>query len=96
VRRTLTREELFAGNRESVRMAFFSRDSILWWVITTFHRRRNQYRRLFDSRTLTELAYIEFRTPFEAEIFLALLQKNSDPAMPSIPNKVDRIQSQHK
>ena len=34
-------------------MAFFSRESILWWVITTFHRRRKQYRVLFDTRDIS-------------------------------------------
>jgi ribose 1,5-bisphosphokinase PhnN len=29
VRRVLTREELFSGNRESLRMAFFSRESVI-------------------------------------------------------------------
>jgi adenylate kinase family enzyme len=73
VRRVLTQEELFSGNRESLRMAFFSRESILRWVITTFHRRRKQYRQLFDSRPFPHLVYIEFRKPFEAQIFLARL-----------------------
>jgi adenylate kinase family enzyme len=84
VRRSLPREELFSGNRESLRMAFFSRDSILWWVITTFHGRRKHYRRLFDARTLPHLLYVEFRTPYEAEDFLAQLHTNSDSAERSI------------
>ena len=70
IRRVLTQEELFSGNRESLRMAFFSRESILWWVITTFHRRRRQYRRLFDTATTPRLAYVEFRSPAEARNFL--------------------------
>jgi adenylate kinase family enzyme len=73
VRRALTQEELFSGNRESLRMAFFSRESILWWVITTFHRRRKQYRRLFDSKIFPHLACVEFRKPSEAQIFVARL-----------------------
>ena len=36
LRRALTGEELFSGNRESLRTAFFSRDSILWWVLPRF------------------------------------------------------------
>jgi adenylate kinase family enzyme len=70
IRRVLTQEELFSGNRESLRMAFLSRESILWWVITTFHWRRNQYRRLFDTATIPQLAYVEFRSPSEARNFL--------------------------
>jgi adenylate kinase family enzyme len=72
-RRVLTRQELFSGNRESLRMALFSRESILWWVITTFHRRRKYYRQLFDTRTFPQLIYVEFRNPTEAQNFLARL-----------------------
>jgi adenylate kinase family enzyme len=71
IRRVLTQEELFSGNRESLRMAFFSRESILWWVITTFHRRRRQYRRLFDTATTPRVAHVEFRSPAEARNFLS-------------------------
>ena len=38
IRRAITREELFSGNRESFRMSFLSRDSIILWAITS-HRR---------------------------------------------------------
>ncbi|HKA19170.1 MAG TPA: adenylate kinase [Blastocatellia bacterium] len=71
IRRVLTQEELFSGNRESLRMAFLSRESILWWVIITFHRRRRHYRQLFDKATISQLAYVEFRSPFEARNFLS-------------------------
>jgi adenylate kinase family enzyme len=74
VRRVMTQEELFSGNRESLRMALFSRESILWWVLTTFHRRRKQYRVLFDRRTSAQLAYLEFRNPTEAQNFLTGLE----------------------
>ena len=73
LRRTLTREELFTGNRESLRRSFLSRDSILWWVITTFRRRRRQYRALFDQPATVSCVYIEFRRPSEARRFLVAL-----------------------
>jgi len=76
-RRALTREELFSGNRESLRMAFFSRDSILWWVFTTFHRRRRNYRSLFDTKPSSHLVYVEFRNPTEAETFLTSLARRA-------------------
>jgi adenylate kinase family enzyme len=74
LRRAQTGEELFSGNRESLRMAFFSRDSILWWVLTTFHRRRKRYRALFDTPPSPRLEYVEFLKPPEAEHFLARLK----------------------
>jgi hypothetical protein len=51
-----------------------SRESILWWVVTTFHRRRKHYRALFDARTSFHLAYVEFRNPTEAQFFLTKLE----------------------
>lgn len=69
-KRIVTREELYSGNRETLRMALFDRESILWWVISTFHRRRRQYRELFNKKPFAHLTYIELRTPAEAERFL--------------------------
>lgn len=42
LRRCLMREELWNGNRERLWPQFFSRDSLLLWVITTHWRRRRQ------------------------------------------------------
>jgi adenylate kinase family enzyme len=77
LRRTLvraaTREELWSGNRESLRLAFLSRDSILWWVLTTYRRRRREYRALFDQPPWPHLALIELAHPCAAAGFLATL-----------------------
>jgi hypothetical protein len=46
VRRTATRlarrEVLWHGNRESLLRALFTRESIVWWVLTTHHLPRKQ------------------------------------------------------
>ena len=86
LRRAWTGEELFAGNRESLRMAFFSRESILWWVLTTFHRRRRQYRQLFDTQPSPSLEYVEFQYPTEAETFLAAITAFETSFHPSLSN----------
>jgi adenylate kinase family enzyme len=70
LRRSLSAEELYSGNRESLRRAFLSRDSILWWVISTFRRRQRQYRELLETRPFPQLEWIELRNPLEAERFL--------------------------
>ncbi len=71
--RSLRREELWNGNRESFRLAFFSRDSILLWGIThwrahhrNFERDLAQYDHTDDLRVL--------RSPREVESFLATLR----------------------
>jgi adenylate kinase family enzyme len=73
VRRGIRQEELFTGNRESLWRSFFSRESILWWVITTFRQRRRQYRALFNDPEWARLMRLEFCTASEAERFLGTL-----------------------
>lgn len=83
VRRALLREELFSGNRESLRMAFFSRDSILWWVVTTHGRRLRQYPQLFARPEFAHLPVLVFGSPREADAFLRRnirLRGNAPPA----------------
>jgi len=71
VRRVLTQERLYADNRETFRLAFLSKDSILWWVMTTYKRRRREYPELFKQPEYTHLEIIELRTPKEAERLVA-------------------------
>ena len=78
LRRIISREELFSGNRESLRGAFLSRQSLLWWVITTHSRRRRQFRALFDTNAFPELSAIEFRWPSQAERFLRSLSRHQE------------------
>jgi adenylate kinase family enzyme len=70
VRRALLREELYSGNRETLRKAFLSRDSILWWVVTTHRRRRREFSELFEQPAFAHLETIAFRRPLDADAFL--------------------------
>jgi adenylate kinase family enzyme len=73
-RRILFRERLYNENRESFRNTFLSRDSILWWVIITFRRRRTQYRALFEGSAFPALSVTELRRPDEADQFVRSLR----------------------
>jgi len=70
LRRALTHEELYSGNKESLRRSFLARDSILLWVITTFRRRRKSYADLRATNAFNHLQWVEFRKPRDAEQFL--------------------------
>ncbi len=74
ISRVITRKELYSGNRETFAMAFFSGDSILWWVITTFHRRKREYRAIFQSGDFHHLGVIELKRPADADRLLQSLQ----------------------
>lgn len=46
MKRWYRKEVLWHGNREHLWTHFFTRDSLLWWVISTFHSRRRKYREI--------------------------------------------------
>ncbi len=66
IRRGLTKEELWNGNRESLRTAFLSRDSVIYFAIGRFFARRREYPEL-----LAPYNVVRLRTPKEVEEFLA-------------------------
>lgn len=80
LRRTVTRcatgQVLWHGNRESLRRAFLSRDSILVWIVTTFHRRQREFSALRRSGAYGHLTWLEARHPTEARELLHALRGN--------------------
>jgi adenylate kinase family enzyme len=76
LRRTVARirdgRELWpgTGNRETIRNAFFSRESLFWWALKTYWRRRRNYAALFALPEYAHIARLRFRTPGEAERWL--------------------------
>ncbi|MGA0610504.1 AAA family ATPase [Caldimonas sp. KR1-144] len=70
LRRSLLGEPLWSGNRETLRRAFFSRESIVLWSLTTFHKNRRKYAELRGDAAYAHLHWIELRTPREARRFL--------------------------
>ena len=76
-RRSWSGEVLYSGNRESLARAFFSRDSILWWVISSFRRRRRAYQELCETNRYPQLKWLEFRNPADAERFLRSMEESS-------------------
>ncbi len=70
-RRALRREELWHGNRESLRTSFLSRDSILLWAIKTHRRRQREYPGLLARPDYQRLRVVHLRSPREAAAWLA-------------------------
>jgi len=70
LRRGVTREELWSGNRESLRMALFSKESILLWSFTTFAKNRAKFAAARASGEHPHLRWHELRSPGEARRFL--------------------------
>lgn len=70
VSRGLLRTQLAHGNPESLRMAFFSRDSVLWWSYSTFARNRVKFAGLREDPEYGHLAWTEITKPSRARAFI--------------------------
>jgi len=70
-RRLKSQEELWpgTGNRETLSMHLLQRDGLLWWILSTYRRRRRDYPRLLASHP--QLAAIRLRSPQAADQWLA-------------------------
>jgi adenylate kinase family enzyme len=71
LRRAFTREELWHGNRESLRMSLLSRESILLWAIKTHRRRHREYSELLARPENKHLVVVRLRCPRETARWLA-------------------------
>jgi adenylate kinase family enzyme len=67
LRRSLKQEELWSGNRENIRKSFFSRDSILIWMLKTYPEKRKKYPTLFQKPEYAHLSIVHLRSPKMAE-----------------------------
>jgi hypothetical protein len=70
MRRVFGRQVMWSGNRETFRQSFLSKDSILWWVLKTYRRHKQEYPRLFKKPEYRHLEIMVFASPAEAERFL--------------------------
>jgi len=71
-RRTVARrEELWNGNRESFRLSFASRDSILLWAITSHRRRRRELPAIAER---FGVPLVRLRSPRESAAWLGSLE----------------------
>ncbi|CAN5495357.1 AAA family ATPase [soil metagenome] len=76
--RGITRTPLSHGNRESLRMAFFSKDSILLWSLSTYAKNRSKFAALRGDGEFAHLQWTEITEPSQALAFLKEAAASSD------------------
>lgn len=69
-RRVFGRQVLWSGNRETIRLAFWSKNSVLWLVWKTHWKKSREYSRLVNAPENRHLQIVIFKSPKEAENFL--------------------------
>ena len=81
VRRALERirskEELWegTGNRETFRNTFFSRDSLLVWLLRTYPKKKRQYSALMQDARYSHIRFIRIRSPRELRVIMEKLRE---------------------
>ena len=72
IRRAVTREELWNGNRESFwpHLKLWSDDSLFHWLFKTYWRRKREYPVLFALPEYAHLKVFHFTHPKEVELWL--------------------------
>ena len=79
LKRIVTREELWGGNRENARNVFFSRDSLFLWVLTSRPRHRRDYPLLLKKPEYAHLQLIHLHSPRETDQWLSEISCRFDP-----------------
>ncbi len=71
--RLLTREELWGGNREDLRGAFFSKDSLFLWMLKSRKIHRRDYPRLITEPEFAHLRFIHLTSAAQVDAWLKSL-----------------------
>lgn len=76
--RAWTQQELWEGtnNRESFKRSFFTKESIIWWTITTHAQVRKKYESYLTDPRFSHIKFVRLRNHKEADLFLNQNFKN--------------------
>jgi adenylate kinase family enzyme len=82
LKRIITQEELWHGNRETFRAQFLSRDSLILWAVKSHLRRRNSYPAALAQPEYSHLSVLRFTHPAQTERWLATIKRSDSEATP--------------
>ncbi|MFC3024197.1 shikimate kinase [Vibrio zhugei] len=70
--RIITQQELWgkAGNVESFRQSFLSKDSILLWTLKTYKRNRERYTQLMNDPKYRHIKFVRVTSPTQARALI--------------------------
>ncbi len=88
IARAWTQKEIWegTGNRESFRKSFFSKQSIIWWTITTHKSVREKYEKCMNDPRFKHIQFIRLQNHREADQFL---QRCKSPLSPTDESSVN-------
>lgn len=79
VRRSISGEELWNGNRERLRAQFMSRDSLLVWAVKTHWKHRREWPEALRDPALSHLRVVRLRSPRALDAYMRALHAVATP-----------------
>ncbi|MBU1627929.1 AAA family ATPase [bacterium] len=76
LKRLIFKEELFSGNKETIK-TLFHKDCIPLWVIKTYRKRRKLYPLLFKEENFSHLEIVELKDQKSTDEYLSALKKQA-------------------
>ena len=70
VKRMITQEELFSENKERFFEQFFTKDSLLYWIIKTYKKKKDNMRFIFDHDLYSNTEKIELTKTKQIQNFI--------------------------
>ncbi|AGH94483.1 hypothetical protein [Pseudobdellovibrio exovorus] len=72
ISRAWQKKELWrgTGNTESFRRSFFSKKSVIWWMITNYQKNQSKYESYFNDPEWSHVLFVRLKSRDEAERFL--------------------------
>lgn len=77
--RAWSQEEIWegTGNRETFRKSFLSKDSIIWWTITTYGKIRKRHEGFMQDPQYQHIHFVRLKNHTEAEYFLERIKNEN-------------------
>jgi len=75
ISRMITQEELWSGNRETLKNSFLAKDAIVFWAWNTYKKRKEQYSLMLKENPYKIKEFIVLKKPREAEALLKKIEE---------------------
>ncbi|TNF01378.1 MAG: adenylate kinase [Deltaproteobacteria bacterium] len=77
IRRSITKEELWNGNRETLKNSMWGKESLLAWILQVYPKNIARYEEMITNNDSSKRRFLRFKTPRETKDFVQKLEKLS-------------------
>jgi adenylate kinase family enzyme len=77
IRRSITKEELWNGNRETLKNSMWGKESLLAWILQVYPKNIARYEEMITDNDSSKRKFLRFKTPRETKDFVQKLEKLS-------------------